>query len=170
LVHYVTIADESAEFQGLYSNQEVDPIKLESQVPTNGVEFSKYISIPQGQCLVLQTGNDSNGKPKKQKEIWGTVKLASKLSPTHISSIIGGDLQLLGVGCWRKRVQDRDTRSDFVIVSCHFDVCAEAVKQKLIPKLKLMEKAMFKRGIHTKYKKLPQPEFALISKNIQEPS
>ena len=28
LVHYVTIADESAEFQGLYSNQEVDPIKL----------------------------------------------------------------------------------------------------------------------------------------------
>ena len=76
----------------------------------------------------------------------------------------------MGVGCWCKRVQDRDTRSDFVIVSCHFDVCAEAVKQKLIPKLKLMEKAMIKRGVHTKYKKLPQPEFALISKNIQEPS
>ena len=37
LVHYVTIADESAEFQGLYSKQEVDQIKLESQVPTNGV-------------------------------------------------------------------------------------------------------------------------------------
>ena len=67
LVHYVTIVDESAEFQGLYSNQEVDTIKLESQVPSNGVEFSKIISIPQGQCLVLQSGNDSNGKPKTQK-------------------------------------------------------------------------------------------------------
>ena len=118
----------------------------------------------------MQTGNDSNGRPKKQKEIWGTVKLESKLSPTHISSIIGGDLQLVGLGCWRKRVQDRDTRSDFVIVSCHFDICAEAVKQKLIPKLQLMEKAMFKRGLHTKWKNQAQPEFALISKNIQEPS
>ena len=53
LVHYVTIVDESVEFQGLYSNQEVDSIELESQVPTNGVEFSKYISIHQGQCLIL---------------------------------------------------------------------------------------------------------------------
>ena len=109
-------------------------------------------------------------KAKEAKKKWGTVKLASKLSPTHISSIIGGDLQLVGLGCWRKRVQDRDTRSDFVIVSCHFDVCAEAVKQKLIPKLQLMEKAMFKRGLHTKWKNQAQPEFALISKNIQEPS
>ena len=53
LVYYFTIADEDTQFIGLYSNQPVDPIKLESQVPSNGDEFSKIIRIPQGQCLVL---------------------------------------------------------------------------------------------------------------------
>ena len=98
----------------------------------------------------MQTGNDSNGKPKKQKEIWGTMKFASKLSPTQILSIIGGDLQMEGVSFWHKRVQDRETRSDFVIVSCYFDLCAEAVEQEIIPKLQLIKKKMFKRGFHPK--------------------
>ena len=60
-------------------------------------------------------------------------------------------------------------RNNFVLVSFHFDLCTEAVKQKIIPNLKSMEKAMFKRGLHKKWDTQTQPEFTLISKNTQEP-
>ena len=97
----------------LYENQQIYPIELEGQVPDNRVAFSKIVCIPRGACLVMQTGTDSNGKRKKQKEIWGTVTFELKLSSSHIFGIIGGDLQMARVSFWRKRVQEIDTRADF---------------------------------------------------------
>ena len=59
---------------------------------------------------------------------------------------------MAGVSFWRKRVQDMDmdTVANFFIVSCHHDLCPEALKQNVILALKGMEKAMFKRGLHKK--------------------
>ena len=37
------------------TNQPIDPINLEDQVPNNGVAFSKMVCIPQGACLIMQT-------------------------------------------------------------------------------------------------------------------
>ena len=113
LVHYVTIADKEARFMLLYINQPIDPIDSEAQVPDNRVTFLKIICIPRGACLAMQTGTNSNGKKKTQEEIWESVKFESKLSPSHISGIIGGDLQILGVSFWFKRVQEVSTRSAF---------------------------------------------------------
>ena len=43
-----------------------------------------------------------------------------------------------------------DTRAYFCLVSCHHDICQEALKQKVIPVLIGMENAMFKQGLHKK--------------------
>ena len=77
---------------------------------------------------------------------------------------------MVGLSSWRKSVQDMDTRADWVLVSCHYDLCPEALEQKVILALKGTEKAMFKIDLHEKWFDQAQPEFALISKKIQEPS
>ena len=77
---------------------------------------------------------------------------------------------MVGLSVWRKRVQDMDSRADWIVVSCHYDACLEALKQKIIPALLDMEKETIKIDLHKKWVNKNQPKFALISKNTQETS
>ena len=60
-----------------------------------------------------------------------------------------------------------DSRADLVVVSCHYNLCLEVLKQKIIPSMIGMEKVMIRINLHKKWANKAQLESALISKNIQ---